>query len=70
VWDKAATVRFKRPGKGTVTASFRLSDEQVEAIREALKTQEKVEPMFTVEVKDEEGTVIAAVEKLLYVRKK
>ena len=34
------------------------------------KTQEKVEPTFLVEIKDEAGTVIAEVQKVLHVRKK
>ncbi|HEX2162338.1 MAG TPA: DUF4442 domain-containing protein, partial [Thermoanaerobaculia bacterium] len=33
VWDKAAAIRFVRPGRGTVTATFRLPPEEVEAIR-------------------------------------
>ncbi len=70
VWDKAATIRFRRPGKGTVRASFRLTAQQIEDIREALETQAKIEPTFTVEVKDEQGTVIATIEKLLHVKKK
>jgi len=70
VWDKAATIRFKKPGKGTVRAEFRLSEQQVEEIRERLKAHAKVEPTFTVEIKDAAGAVIAEVEKLLYVRKK
>jgi acyl-coenzyme A thioesterase PaaI-like protein len=70
VWDKAATIRYRKPGKGTVRAQFRLSDAQLDDIREKLETQPKYEPVFTVEVKDEQGTVIAEVEKLLYVRLK
>src|ERR1700691_3764719 len=70
VWDKAATIRYKKPGKGRVRAEFRLSDSQIEDIREKLKTLPKYEPVFTVEVKDEAGVVIAEVEKLLHVRKK
>ena len=70
VWDKAATIRFKKPGKGTVRAEFRLTEQQIEDIREKLKHQAKVEPTFVVEIKDAHGTVIAEVEKLLYVRKK
>ncbi len=70
VWDKAATIRFRRPGNGTVRASFRLTAQQIEDIREALETQAKIEPTFTVEVKDEQGTVIATIEKLLHVKKK
>jgi hypothetical protein len=70
VWDKAASVRFRRPGKGKVSASFRLSEEQIEGIRQTLNTQEKVEPTFVVEVKDDSGAVVAEVEKVLYVRRK
>jgi hypothetical protein len=70
VWDKAATIRYRKPGKGTVRAQFRLSDSQIDDIREKLKTLPKYEPTFQVEVKDEAGEVVAAVEKLLHVRKK
>jgi len=70
VWDKAATIRFRKPGRGMVSASFRLSDEQIGEIRQALNSQEKIERMFTVEVKDQSGTVVAEVEKLLHVRRR
>src|SRR5438270_8798961 len=70
VWDKAATIRYKKPGKGTVRAEFRLSDSQIDDIREKLKTLPKYEPVFLVEVKDEAVVVIAEVEKVLHVRKK
>src|ERR1700751_5448319 len=70
VWDKAASIRYRKPGRGTVRAEFRLTDAQLEEIREKLKTLPKYEPTFKVEVKDEQGTVIAEVEKLLYIRKK
>jgi hypothetical protein len=70
VWDKAATIRYRKPGRGTVCAEFRLSGSQIDDIREKLKTLPKYEPVFMVEVKDEAGVVIAEVEKLLYVRRK
>jgi len=70
VWDKSATIRFRKPGKGTVTASFRLSDEEINSIRQALETQDKMETTFLVEVKDEAGEVVAEVQKLLHIRKK
>jgi acyl-coenzyme A thioesterase PaaI-like protein len=70
VWDKAATIRYRKPGRGTVRAEFRLSDAQLDDIRDKLKTLPKYEPTFAVEIKDEQGTVIAEVEKLLHVRKK
>jgi hypothetical protein len=70
VWDKAATIRYRKPGRGTVRAEFRLSESQIDDIREKLKTLPKYEPVFTVEVKDGTGVVIAEVEKVIHVRKK
>ncbi len=70
VWDKAATIRFRKPGRGRVRAEFRLTEGQVQEIRDKLNTQERLEPVFIVEVKDDNGVVIAEVEKLLYVRKR
>jgi len=70
VWDKAATIRFKKPGKGVMRASFHLSEEQIAEIRAAAETQAKVEPQFQVLIKDADGNVVAEVDKLLYVKKK
>jgi len=70
VWDKAATIRYRKPGRGTVRAEFRLNDSQLDDIREKLKTLPKYEPVFKVEVKDPEGNVIAEVERMIYIRKK
>ena len=70
VWDKSASIRFRKPGRGTVSANFRLSEAHIQEIRDALTTEEKIERTFLVEVKDESGTIIAEVQKLLHVRKK
>lgn len=70
VWDKAATIRFRKPGRGRVRAEFRLTDAQLAAIRRDADANDRVEPTFTVQVKDEEGDVVAEVEKLLYIRKR
>ena len=70
VWDKAASIRYRKPGRGTVRAEFRMSDAQLDDIREKLKALPKYEPVFKVEVRDEQGIVIAEVEKLLHVRRK
>lgn len=70
VWDKAATVHFRKPGRGKVRAKFSLTQERIDDIRDQAAQQYKVEPIFMVEVIDEEGDVVAQVEKVLYVRKK
>ena len=70
VWDKSASIRFKKPGTGTMTAKFRITDQQLEEVRKALETAEKFEKVFAIEITDESGTTVAEVEKLIHVRKK
>src|ERR1035438_10526109 len=55
VWDKSATIRFKKPGRGMVFANFRVSEEEIREIKQALNSQDKIERSFRVEVKDEIG---------------
>jgi len=70
VWDKSATIRFRRPGRGRVRAEFRLSEETVQEIRAAVEREGKIEREFAVNVTDEGGEVVAEVTKLLHIRKK
>lgn len=70
VWDKAATIRFLKPGKGTLRAVFELSEEQIEAARRAADEHGKTEPVYTADILNEAGEKVAVVEKVLYVRRK
>ncbi|WP_448383155.1 DUF4442 domain-containing protein [Desulfosoma sp.] len=70
VWDKAASIDFVKPGRGTVRAHFRLEEKVLEEIKERVKDGGKYLPTFTVPVVDRHGDVVARVEKVLYVRKK
>ena len=70
VWDKSASIRFRRPGRGTVRAEFRLTAEQIEEIRAALAKEEKMEREFGIEVRDASGEMVAEVKKLLHFRRK
>jgi len=70
VWDKAASIRFRKPGRGTVRAEFRLRQQQLDELRAQVDAQGKIEWTFTVQVRDEQGEVVAEVEKLLHVRRK
>jgi hypothetical protein len=70
VWDKSSCIRFRRPGKGTVTAKFCVTEDRLEEIRAALRTQDKFETTFEVEVLDASGTAVAEVQKVLSVRRK
>ncbi len=70
VWDKAASIRFRKPGKGVVRAEFLLTEELLQDIRRRLTAEEKYEPEFLVEVKDEAGNVVAKVQKVVHIRRK
>jgi hypothetical protein len=70
VWDKSASIRFRRPGRGAVFAKFRVTEEQIGEIREALQKEEKIDREFSVDVKSGDGEVIAEVKKVLQFRRK
>ncbi|NFV79633.1 DUF4442 domain-containing protein [Magnetospirillum aberrantis] len=70
VWDKAANIDFVRPGRGTVTARFRLDESQIAALRAATENGDKALPEYVVEITDAAGEVVARVHKTLYVRRK
>ena len=70
VWDKAAHVRFKRPGDQTLYIRFLITDE----ILDAIKKRAKEENEFDLELKTDwinaAGKVYANVTKTLYIANK
>jgi hypothetical protein len=70
VWDKAASIRFVKPGRSRVNAQFRLSLDQIRAVRTQVDEKGKGEFDFEVQVLDDSGLLIAEVSKKIYVRKK
>lgn len=70
IWDKKTTIEFQKPAKGTLTAHFNLTQEQIDDIRHKADTQYKYEPEFTVQIKDEAGDVVAEAHKILYVKRR
>ena len=70
VWDQGASIEFLAPGRGTVSATFALSEARVAEIRAAAAGGEKVLPQFDGEITDRAGMVVARVHKTLYVRLK
>lgn len=69
VWDKAATIRFLKPGKSTLRARFLLDDAELEAIRSELATTRSIDRRYVIELVDVEGTPHAVMEKTIYVKK-
>lgn len=68
VWDKAASIRFVRPGRGTVRARFAIAPERIAQIRAEADATGRTEPTFEVTITGEGGETVAVVEKRLSVR--
>lgn len=70
VWDKAATVRFRKPGKGTLYADFRLTQDEIGQITTLAETSRSIDRIYNLELKDKEVVVHAEIEKTLYISKR
>ena len=70
VWDKAAAIRFKKPGRGTVYAEFTLTQADIDEVKAYVEENTKMDKTFKVEIRDDSGTLIAEVDKVIYIRKK
>ncbi len=70
VWDKAARIRFLRPGRSRLFARFEVAPDLLDGIREELTREPKLDRVFTVELQDAAGVPHAWVEKTIHVSKK
>ncbi len=70
VWDKAGAIDFRKPGRGTVRAHFRLDDAMLDEIRAATAGGDKYLRWCETEIVDADGEVVARVRKQLYIRRK
>ena len=70
VWDKAATIRFKKPGRGILEAQFLITEEEIAMIRDLASQARSIDRVYPVEFKDRDGQIVAQIEKTIYVRRK
>lgn len=69
VWDKAASIRFRKPGRHTLYARFVLDQAELDAIRRKLTERTRVDRRYRVELVDEAGVAHAEVEKTIQIRR-
>ncbi len=70
VWDKAATIHFLHPGRETLYATFRLSPEELAALRAEVDETGRAQREFTVELRSATGEVHATCEKVLSIHRR
>lgn len=70
VWDKAASIRFKKPGKSTLSARFVIDEAETEAIKAELAGRPAIDRVYQIDLVDHDGVVHASVEKTIYIRRR
>ena len=70
VWDKAAKIRFRKPGRDTLFVKFKLTDGEISDIKRLAEDARSIDRIYDLELVDNAGTVHAQIEKTLYIAKK
>lgn len=70
VWDRAGSIEFLKPGRGTVHARFELDDASLQTLRAETAGGDKYLHWFQTDITDAQGEVIARVRKQIYARRK
>lgn len=70
VWDKAASIRFRRPGRTTLTATFTISDDEIADIKKRVAEHGEIDQHFRVDLVNDKGKPHAEVDKTLYIATK
>ncbi len=70
VWDKSADIDFIKPGKGKVSAHFLISQQLIDEVINNTASGKKYLPQIPVFIKDQQGDIVAKLNRTLYVRKK
>lgn len=69
VWDKAASIRFRKPGRADLEAWFTISSDETDLIHQELEQHPSLDRTYHVDMVDAAGVVHASFEKVLYIRK-
>lgn len=70
VWDKSATINYKRPGKETIYCEFIFSSEDITNIKKDVAAKGEIDIVKTPNIVDKNGVVIAELSKTIYVAEK
>lgn len=70
VWDQEANIRFIAPGSALVKGVYKIDDQTVDEIKSKAAVGDKVLHTFETDITHADGTVVAQVTKVLYIRLK
>ena len=70
VWDKDATIKYKRPAKDTVFCEFIFTSDEIETIKKDVENKGEIDIVKTPNIVNKDGVVIAELSKTIYVADK
>ncbi|HUF20838.1 MAG TPA: DUF4442 domain-containing protein [Burkholderiales bacterium] len=70
VWDKQASIRYRKPGKTTLYAECRVTDAELDELRQRLENEPSVDVTREIALVDAQGVVHSVIEKTVFVSKK
>ena len=70
VWDKAANIRFRKPGRNKLYAEIQIDETEVSEIKRLAETEKSIDRIYMVELKNRAGVTHAQIEKTIYIAKK
>ncbi len=70
VWDKAATIRFRRPGRSTLYARMAIDQQELDDITTALEAEPSTERVYDIDLIDDIGIAHSSVRKTIFIRKR
>ncbi len=70
VWDKSASIRFRRPGNKTLYAEFKITEKLLDQIKNEINRHQEKDFNLSVNLTDNEGNVYAEIEKVIYITSK
>ena len=69
IWDKAANIQYRRPGRSDLHAVFTISDDEIASLRNELLRTDRLDRTYQVKLLDENNKVTAIIEKTLHFQK-
>ncbi|WP_430410768.1 PaaI family thioesterase [Kordia sp.] len=70
IWDKSATINYKRPAKQALVCEFKFTDSEIEAIKKRVQNEQEITIEKTTYLVNTEKIVFAEVIKILYIAEK
>jgi hypothetical protein len=71
VWDKAATIKFKKPAKENLYAEFLYSEKELTEIKQLVERDKEIEIVKLVKLTNKSSTqVYCEIEKIIYIANK